>query len=54
MKPSPAEIIEGSCVDRLEYRIDDDGRVHVKGAHGIGEHIIDALTRHGYELRRFR
>lgn len=46
----PEEILEANVVDRLKYWIDDDGKVHVAGVPGIGEHLVKLLGDLGFDI----
>jgi len=48
--PKPEKIVEDNVVDRLEYFLDEEGRVHVRGVPGIGDKVVHALRAHGYDL----
>lgn len=48
--PTPEEIIESNVVNRLQYRLDDEGRTHVTGVPGIGSVIRKALIDYGYAI----
>lgn len=46
----PEKIVEQHVVDRLEYHLDDEGKVHVQGVPGIGDRVLFALRAKGYDI----